>query len=90
MNFAKLSVEEKRAMARKGGQAANRAPTARWWTTEQARAYGRLGGRLGGKASSGNTGNVKCRTRKLPADQVAPRTCVYGTKRCLARHRAKP
>jgi uncharacterized protein len=43
--FALLTAEMRVEMARKGGKAAQQSPDARRWTSETARAAGRLGGR---------------------------------------------
>lgn len=47
--FAKLSVAEREVMASRGGKAAHAAGTAHKWTSEEAKAVGRLGGLQSGK-----------------------------------------
>jgi general stress protein YciG len=44
--FASMNAELQRQIARKGGQTAHRNGTAHHWTTEEARAAGRKGGRV--------------------------------------------
>jgi uncharacterized protein len=43
--FASMNADLQRQIARKGGQTAHRNGTAHHWTTEEARAAGRKGGR---------------------------------------------
>ncbi len=56
--FASMSPEKQREIASKGGRAAHTKGTAHEWTSEEARAAGRKGGR----ASRGGRG-------RLPEDQ---------------------
>ena len=43
--FASMDREKQRKIASKGGRAAHRKGTAHEWTTEEARAAGRIGGK---------------------------------------------
>ena len=42
--FARLTIEERRAISSKGGKAAHEAGTAHEWTNEEAREAGKKGG----------------------------------------------
>ena len=44
--FASMTEEKQRAIASKGGKAAHEKGTAHEWNTDEARAAGRIGGRI--------------------------------------------
>jgi general stress protein YciG len=75
--FASMSLEQRRAIARLGGQAAHKKGTAHEWSTEEARLAGRKGGlRRHGKTDDASV-TVAHReeiTRPIdtPADPLVP------------------